>query len=941
MIKRILAAILLTLYCHNSYSIMQPSHLKQNALVKDEFAHMALARGFLNALTHYAYNLYRYGSLKDKLKPVVKELFLLNNDNANFFIQTNSTQFTAHLTPYSIGVLVGILEHSKRGEDFSSLGSKNDPWGEVRLRKMLLAYLQTCPEIALWQEAITEKIAEEQASLKRTDSLTQEQQAAIEKNIALLKKYKEKPQIALNRFVDALAQAQISSKNTKSLHMHEAVQMLLLEYLCYKTDSRADIIEYYNGVCFAYPISLTQKGKEILSNADLQKEYIADLYKQADFLAYAACDDVGLKFSVLELEEVLLLLKTSYKLYYDPKPDELYFRTSYYTASDGTRHGFSDCGETALRNLFNAILFDSVTRQFNTTLLQQLKSQGYPVDKLIEYYSNFDINSMNFPKAYDAWANICADIPDVTYTDMPTYGLRCNISSRAPEGALSNIEKVLYSLTGCATFQELCSVLNAQSLTNSLGQRLIFELKQDPHNDITHSDLFFVISKNDHEGSVSKITAHLNCKYGHFKTVLASSTDSSNVSSLLRQNIPLLPRNIQALWDGMGYVDRDVHQENSKSLAYVYASALSSDLADDANFNAMLKELLQHPDFKHYAMGSDFINARYAQTPDDRTAQSCFFDALYDKNNKPENVGVLLKQLNLVYDSAHNVAIVQWFAHACEHYMNFIFTLLKKSNDAMLIFFGMKLCSGTNEMLYENRELLNYLKEKMEQLETKSDILIEIPQGLTLSGLIISRKYEPRASYLDPLLKHLLTNCSDKIVYNLENLISIIVEQGCTVYEDMVVEVLSKEDALLDSRKRYSIICKILALKSKYVFALFDSWLKKNINLSSNSMIDTQQYTLHILEIPYTEETRYLYNYVVQWALEERDPNLIDQDLIRQYVLNFISKDAQKYFNCIQHLAKYCNAWSKKFIIQQTMQWYTASLGILNPLFDSWIAEIT
>lgn len=80
------------------------------------------------------------------------------------------------------------------------------------------------------------------------------------------------------------------------------------------------------------------------------------------------------------------------------------------TLTQKKEYDFSDCMETALRNLTNFIAYNSNQGKF---------------EPIIPYYSQFNVETILLPKARSAWAGLVSDIPLVEYARRvkSTYGM--------------------------------------------------------------------------------------------------------------------------------------------------------------------------------------------------------------------------------------------------------------------------------------------------------------------------------------------------------------------------------------------------------------------------------------------------------------------------------------------------------------------------------------
>lgn len=123
-------------------------------------------------------------------------------------------------------------------------------------------------------------------------------------------------------------------------------------------------------------------------------DFIRKQYFQADFPPVI---DFGKSFYLLEKRHIK---KPNKK-----KPD----------SDEHLVEGYSDCGETMIRNLFNFLLYDNEKDLFDVSRLHKLKDMGYAVsDKLIDYYTYICTNreTMDSEEARIKWSNVIGYMND-------------------------------------------------------------------------------------------------------------------------------------------------------------------------------------------------------------------------------------------------------------------------------------------------------------------------------------------------------------------------------------------------------------------------------------------------------------------------------------------------------------------------------------------------
>ena len=111
---------------------------------------------------------------------------------------------------------------------------------------------------------------------------------------------------------------------------------------------------------------------------------------------------------------------------------------------------FPDCGETSLRNLINALIYDPAHGTFNIDLLKKMDA----IPSVINYYTRYQSPtalSLAEQESHDEWANVVSGLPDVKYGKN---GI-CDI-----EPGIANMLCVIKNLfAGIASFEDLIKVL--------------------------------------------------------------------------------------------------------------------------------------------------------------------------------------------------------------------------------------------------------------------------------------------------------------------------------------------------------------------------------------------------------------------------------------------------------------------------------------------------
>lgn len=90
------------------------------------------------------------------------------------------------------------------------------------------------------------------------------------------------------------------------------------------------------------------------------------------------------------------------------------------------QNGFSDCGETTIRNLINIAVYDDKTKIFN---IEHIESMG-AIPSVLEYYTKYNtILKQSTKNARNDWGLIVSNLENVKYSNKNTDGYNFDIDS--------------------------------------------------------------------------------------------------------------------------------------------------------------------------------------------------------------------------------------------------------------------------------------------------------------------------------------------------------------------------------------------------------------------------------------------------------------------------------------------------------------------------------
>ncbi|GAX27649.1 hypothetical protein FisN_13Hh259 [Fistulifera solaris] len=190
---------------------------------------------------------------------------------------------------------------------------------------------------------------------------------------------------------------------------------------------------------------------------------------------------------------------------------------------------FPDCGETALRNLMNQILFRADTQMFDADLLVELKEKYYPdiSPRLIRFYQRNSCPRNATDQAISLeWINVASKLNTaLNITRGPRIRYRREELEQNIASPLSNLMRVMNALFGIQPVNDMAQLLQLINRINELRprQRLNVDLKK------IKPDGFGTLSLSviDKTGKMVKYELH-SYKPVHFGFIQAHSSSSQS-----------------------------------------------------------------------------------------------------------------------------------------------------------------------------------------------------------------------------------------------------------------------------------------------------------------------------------------------------------------------------------------------------------------------------
>ena len=237
---------------------------------------------------------------------------------------------------------------------------------------------------------------------------------------------------------------------------------LILGLLYQKIKQKHDVLNYMLEVNNYIPIF---NNPDFAQSSDLQAAWLADNYQNN-------CENLGQDYESVTLAPLIK------KLYQSDLPPQA--TQSLYAATSGSNlKPAADCVETALRGLFNILLYNPESHVFDCA---RLPSTLHPSPEFYNCYAGARLK----PKSVNdictdqgqgqQWMNVLSNHPEGEYKEN-TYDLYPR-----KESLLRVLSKILG--TQAHDFAELCTQLSSENIAVHVKNHSIIETVWSPHTDI-------------------------------------------------------------------------------------------------------------------------------------------------------------------------------------------------------------------------------------------------------------------------------------------------------------------------------------------------------------------------------------------------------------------------------------------------------------------------
>jgi len=375
--------------------------------VKQDYIELSPAVGALFWLSPFLKNIHRYGTSESSYTRLVKELFHIHVDGS-FDTTRLSTKISYYFDVELIGKLIGMIFLFQQNPTEYSL----DEYIKTELIDPLVRNKEGMIRNALANN-YEKAIAIFQKKLRGAEDEGQKKKilATIKSFEGMSKKIKDtrspiKDQVfvkSVKEFSSLISGA--IKEELDGVYPRGLTINTLLAVLWKKAASKTDLKIYLDSVA----ATLAVKPDQLYNWPDLdEQKYTRQNYEQLK--GFCLSDDES-EMRYLTFDE-LIFTRFGYNIYENPLPPKAeMIGNAHYRGKE-----FSDCGETALRNFINALIYDGSTRKFDINVLKALSPETIN-PKIVEFYSRYsDAASVNVNEVHDAWAEVVSNLsPSIRY----------------------------------------------------------------------------------------------------------------------------------------------------------------------------------------------------------------------------------------------------------------------------------------------------------------------------------------------------------------------------------------------------------------------------------------------------------------------------------------------------------------------------------------------
>jgi len=528
-------------------------------ILRPEFQHLSPAHGCLwfkqpidPSKKPIIQSMYHFGPQDEAPIKLLHELFFLNHDLVNFNPQQHPKRFATHLTPYDIGVIVGLLQTLKPLRYLDLQESIKHKKQLLQRKKKLELQIDTRKipqkDFSRKKQQLEEKLKrlqeQKKTSKKQKKSLKKQQQIqkqidflessqklnpdqldidlaeiksslnSMEQNTSNRTSHKKKlyqklkvqhpkqTDASLKKFVTIVVESRFVSNDKKFLK--NTTINILLAFLWGKAHSKKDILSYFTGLSSVLNKQIfTPNYKNILDKKSKdQKQWFSERFDAENYEQITTYFSTNPIIALANLEQAVFLYHGLRLYEYKTPPIIKYHNDTIYETKR-----FPNCAETFALNLINIVIYNPKTQLLDISFLERVaKENNKQINQdLVDFYKeekHKNPHNHDHLSIHDAWTKVVSKLPNVTYKNKD-YEITASGDGR---NGFKNMEQVIYALTGFKKIPDFFKALKKHGLSIEMNDKSYEEDTEEKSATFT-----FTLRRLTFQGKFTKNHFALEC----------------------------------------------------------------------------------------------------------------------------------------------------------------------------------------------------------------------------------------------------------------------------------------------------------------------------------------------------------------------------------------------------------------------------------------------
>ncbi|MBA3814908.1 MAG: hypothetical protein H0X26_10620, partial [Alphaproteobacteria bacterium] len=204
-----------------------------------------------------------------------------------------------------------------------------------------------------------------------------------------------------NLFVQAIKQSRNPTPEDEYLYDPHIIETGLLTYLWQQAQAKQDFEPYYK--------TLSKDIVDKTVTIDFNSFYTKDNY--CNLQESIVLETLSIEEFMSSPEKMTLLTQGS-SYYEDPLPPSSAYSSVLFQEADGKNYIYTNCGENALMDLLNMVMFDPEQRSFAYAQPETLTAKGLdPLKEFSHFYKEIQIypHQSNLQKTLNAWSQLVSN----------------------------------------------------------------------------------------------------------------------------------------------------------------------------------------------------------------------------------------------------------------------------------------------------------------------------------------------------------------------------------------------------------------------------------------------------------------------------------------------------------------------------------------------------